>query len=96
MMIDAQHTPGPWRERSKSEGVYIESMTGHVITLVQLPFGERCNAAMHDARLIADAPALLRALAEFVDTVDDLDKRGDFVREVEVARRLLRHATGDL
>lgn len=90
-----EFTPGPWVACTDEgwEGV-VHSPEGR--TVATCPWDERAKA---DARLIAQAPALLEALEQLLN---ECDSRFDYteatdeeIEAMEAARAAIAQATGD-
>lgn len=100
--IKAAHTPGPWKiDRGHASGFArgISAATRNIVNFNGLasPTAEESQA---NANLIAAAPELLEALAEFV-RIEDEDATGllaecgsDVVLAIEKARAALSKARG--
>lgn len=65
----SKHTPGPWKVNTQPEGtvVWLNGSAGYEL---RDPTGFGHNANPADARLIAAAPDLLRALKDLVARCD--------------------------
>lgn len=76
-MTDATHTPEPWVAkpcRSDKIEIWSDSGDGSAMTLVAVVPDTRMKppgVALHDARLLAAAPALLEALEEATQTLEN-------------------------
>lgn len=85
------HTPGPWEPRQSAAGYWFidHERGGEGYTLTKLD----CNEL--DARLIAAAPELLKALRELSDYVfDEYSASHPLCERAAEARKLIERATG--
>lgn len=76
------HTPGPWKigysdGSGASDGIYITNASNEAIVRGGNPDGYLCHGVLRpcDARLIAAAPDLLKALKLFMDMWNSGDAR---------------------
>jgi hypothetical protein len=105
----SRHTPGPWHYIGDSLthrqfGVYAwgQSPQEHVCTVNDLPvpllWQRDPDVAIANARLIAAAPDLLKALRQIVSQIDQGGSEGKvFARDncIAAARAAIANATGD-
>lgn len=92
------HTPGPWKLDDQSSplvcgqtGPYIAQVFGYD----NGDTGTRRASADADARLIANAPALLASLRQILADLEDSDFAEDFADTIQAARAAIEAATGD-
>lgn len=85
--ITLQHTPAPWKLNAESWG-YIQDTDGQPVASASPR--QECLA---NARLIAEAPAMLKALISAYTIMErnNFDVKCEFMRKME---RIINRATG--
>jgi hypothetical protein len=88
-----KHTPGPWfaRPAIRSGEFNVTAQSGGFAPLAKVKGDKRNTSAdaLHNARLMAAAPDLLAALLEHCP---DLEKTGEIVDAVKLARAAIERA----
>lgn len=91
----SNHTPGPWRAEDAHDGYEIVSSSKGMSATVAVLAARRSVTGMHDARLIAAAPALLSALKTVCDFWKDSYPLPGSQPWLEEARAAIAEATGE-
>lgn len=85
-----KHTPGPWfaRPAIRSGEFNVTAQSGGFAPLAKVKGDKRGTSAdaLHNARLMAAAPDLLAALLAMLEHCPDLEKTGEIVHAVKLAR----------
>lgn len=92
-----QSSPGPWTisHETPTRGWYIKSGKRKIATVKRQPFAQLTAEA--DARLIAEAPAMLEALRSLDFLLNEGTARADYevrVEAAEIARVILARIDG--
>jgi hypothetical protein len=91
-----KHTPGPWfaRPAIRSGEFNVTAQSGGFAPLAKVKGDKRGTSAdaLHNARLMAAAPDLLAALLAMLEHCPDLEKTGEIVAAVKLARAAIERA----
>jgi len=91
-----KHTPGPWfaRPAIRSGEFNVTAQSGGFAPLAKVKGDKRSTLddALHNARLMAAAPDLLAALLAMLEHCPDLEKNGEIVHAVKLARAAIERA----
>lgn len=89
-------TPGPWfaRPAIRSGEFNVTAQSGGFAPLAKVKGDKRgtLDDALHNARLMAAAPDLLAALLAMLEHCPDLEKTGEIVHAVKLARAAIERA----
>ena len=89
-------TPGPWfaRPAIRSGEFNVTAQSGGFAPLAKVKGDKRGTIAdaLHNARLMAAAPDLLAALLAMLEHCPDLEKTGEIIHAVKLARAAIERA----
>ena len=89
-------TPGPWfaRPAIRNGEFNVTAQSGGFAPLAKVKGDKRGTSAdaLHNARLMAAAPDLLAALLAMLEHCPDLEKNGEIVHAVKLARAAIERA----